>query len=380
MAPDAGGASAPPGTLLIATQCFPPRTGGIETLLHSLAWAFAERGFAVTVFADRLAAREDRRFDQSQPYPIRRFAGPRPWRRRRKARAIHDLAASTGVRALITDSWKSLEFLELPRGLPVLCLAHGSEFPLRCGAAKRRRIRASLRRASAIAANSSFTADRLRPFVDDPGRVHVIHPGLRQPLPAGATLPARIADGAEQRRPLLVTVARLERRKGIDKALRILPGLVARHPRLLYVIGGEGSQKAGLVRLAGMLGLENHVHFAGPLDEQAKSAWLGCADLFLLPGALEDDDVEGFGIVFLEAGWFGVPAVAGRTGGVAEAVIDGESGVLVDTEDLAALEKAVADLLGDAGRRQRLGEEARRRARARLWDRVIREYQALLGP
>jgi phosphatidylinositol alpha-1,6-mannosyltransferase len=365
--------------LLIATQCFPPRIGGIETLLHSLAGALSERGFAVTVFADRQSASGERRFDRTQPYSIRRFAGPRPWRRRRKARAINDLAARDGVRALIADSWKSLEFLEPPRGLPVLCLAHGSELPPGGGAAKRRRIRASLQLPSAIVANSSFTADRLRPYVDDPGRVHVIHPGIRPPSPASPALSAQITARAQQRGPLLLTVARLEQRKGIDKALRILPGLVARHPALLYVIGGDGSQKTNLARLARTLGLENHVCFAGALDELGKSAWLGRADLFLLPGAPEGDDVEGFGLVFLEAGWFGVPTVAGRTGGVAEAVIDGESGVLVDTEDLAALQKAVADLLGDAGRRRRLGEEARRRARARLWDNVIGDYLALLG-
>ena len=359
--------------IIISTQCFPPRTGGIETLMHSLAAALAHSGHEVTVFADGYGGAAETAFDREQPFTIRRFSGLKPWRRRKKAKAIATISAPGKVLAVITDSWKSLERLQPPAGRAVLCLAHGTELPVTCPERKTLRIKHALAKATAVIPNSQYTAERLKAFLPDVSKIHVIHPGIAPPPPGSAAVTRPPGDG-----PVMISVGRLEDRKGIDSVIKLMPRLVEIYPCLHYFILGDGTRKKHLQTLVSRLGLGKNIHFIGAADKTALYAYLRSSDLFVLPGRMKGDDVEGFGIAFIEAAWFGVPAVAGRAGGAAEAVIDNETGLLCDGNDAEAIYAAIRRLLDNSALREQLGKNAERRARDFVWTEVIKKYLPLL--
>ncbi|MGH8545279.1 MAG: glycosyltransferase family 4 protein [Gammaproteobacteria bacterium] len=366
--------------IIITTQCFPPRPGGIEHLMHALATALTDKGLAVQVWADGRGTPEEAAFDAKQAFAIRRFGGFKPWRRIRKARALGRLIPESGCTGVVADSWKSLEWLTSTIKIPVLCLAHGTELPAQALGRKARRIMAALGKTSTFVANSRFTAQRLQAYAVDPARIHVIHPGLAAPAEPNQAMIDRINRELAGSEPRLVSVGRLEPRKGVDSVLRGLPRLIEHHPRLLYLIVGDGSARSHLESMVRQAALTDHVRFMGAVSNEARNTYLAASDLFVLPGRAEGNDVEGFGIAFIEAAWFGVPAIADRSGGAGEAVLHEETGLTCRGEDDEAVFAAISRLLGDAELRRRLGYNARARARQFLWENVADAYLSLLSP
>jgi phosphatidylinositol alpha-1,6-mannosyltransferase len=156
-------------------------------------------------------------------------------------------------------------------------------------------------------------------------------------------------------RRVLISVGRLVARKGIDRVIACLPALCGDYPDLVYLVVGDGEERDALERQVAELGLSDKVMFAGavPDDELPDHYVLG--DVFILPhGIMPNGDTEGFGIVFLEANACGVPVIAGSAGGSADAVQDGDNGLMIDGQDLAAIDAAVRRLLDDAALRDRL--------------------------
>lgn len=363
--------------ILITTQCFAPDVGGIENLMTGLAGALHRRGHTVLVCADR--RRDPGRPEPAFPWPVRRFRGPRPLRRRGKARYIHRLLRRGEVTHVICDSWKSLEGLSVQPGLPILCLVHGMEIPRYPSGGKHRRIKNSLAKATTVVANSRYTADRVRPFLSEDVIPQIIHPGVDAPVMPGEVITRKIERRLAGYKPLLVSVARLEYHKGQDRVLQCLPRLQQAFPDLGYACLGEGPARPSLEKLARDLGIADRVLMFGAADADTRSAVLGLGDLFVLPGRSEGERVEGFGIAFIEAAWLGVPAVAGETGGGGEAVEHGVTGLVCRGEDPDAVCAAIRELLGNEEKRRLLGKNAEGHARKFSWDETVRRYESLLG-
>lgn len=339
--------------IALLTQCFPPDRGGIETTMGELAMAFWQAGHPVVVLADHIRGGQP---EPDWPFPIRRFAGPRFWRRWRKARALAALAPDV----VWADSWKSLERLP-PGRARVVVMAHGNELLRRDGARQGRMARA-FARADAVVANSRFSAGLMAGLH---GVVEVVNPAIREPAPA----PLRPEPGH------IVSLGRLEARKGFDMVIRALPDLAGAR----YTIAGTGPDEGRLRALAVECGVAASVDFAGAVDEATKSALLGRAWVFAMPVRREARSVEGFGLVYVEAAWFGVPSLAGLAGGAADAVVQGETGLLVDGSDADAVRDGLARLLADTPLRERTGHAARQRARAAFsWEAVLPRYLRLL--
>lgn len=357
--------------ILITTQCFPPRRGGIEMLMEGLAENLAGAGYQVQVLADQV---EEGGQAGPATYALSYYGGWKLWRRRRKARAVRAAVRTGGVEAVFADSWKSAELLGDP-GVPLVVLAHGMEFPAHPGAAKRARIRRAFSAARTVVANSSYTADLARPYIGGDTRLQVINPPIGpQPAPP----PVRVAALEEvvgDRRPVLLTLARLEPRKGVDAVIGALPEVRQRHPQVLYIVAGKGADRTRLERLAAEAGVADSVYFAGMVTEEEKAALFSRADLFVMPARREGDSVEGFGIVYREANWYGVPGLAGREGGAADAVIDGETGLLCDAADQADVTRHILSLLDDSDRLRRMGANARRLARGSgQWQAAVERF------
>ena len=196
------------------------------------------------------------------------------------------------------------------------------------------------------------------------------------------TNPARFtpADSPPQT-PILLTLCRLVPRKGIDTVLRALPALLESFPTLRYRIGGNGPDRERLETLAAELGIAQAVEFLGFVPDEELPTLYRSATIFVMPAREEPNaaSVEGFGIVYLEASASGIPVVAGNSGGTAEAVRDGETGLLVPPDDPAALTQTLIQLLSDPGLCRRLGDTGRRWAEDTMnWERTTVKLQKIL--
>jgi phosphatidylinositol alpha-1,6-mannosyltransferase len=157
----------------------------------------------------------------------------------------------------------------------------------------------------------------------------------------------------------LLSVARLIPRKGIDTVIRTLPSM---SPAVEYRIVGAGPDEARLRQLATAMGVAERVHFLGRLDDQALADEYRRCSLFVLPARrTADGDLEGYGLVYFEAAAWGRPVIAGRSGGEVDAVVDGQTGVLVDGESVPQLSGVISSLLADPARLTALGAAGRRR-------------------
>lgn len=358
----------------------PPRTGGIENLLHGVSAALFSHGHEIIVFADSHGkTAEETAFDNKQGFTVKRYSGMKFLRRRNKAQDINLFIKNNKPLGVICDSWKSLEHLRSEDLPAVLCLAHGTELPIQCSRAKSNRIKSALTKATAVIANSQYTAGRTKPFLATPEHLHVINPGIRQPIVADKNTIARVRAQLGQHSPVLISVARLQKRKGHSRIIRLLPKLLPKYPGLFYVIIGEGSEQTTLQKLVHTLKLEKHVLFAGATSEGELNAFLDHSHLFLMPGNTDGNDVEGFGIAYIEAAYYGVPAIAGRSGGATEAVIDEQTGLLCSADDEQAFFAAISRLLGDEVLLKKMGAHAQQRAQNLLWTKVIGNYEELLG-
>jgi phosphatidyl-myo-inositol dimannoside synthase len=250
------------------------------------------------------------------------------------------------------------------RGCPVLVYAHGEEltnwgrgrkFALMCFV---------FRSADAVLANSDFTRDTLAGLLGvDPGRIAVIYPTVDEdrfrPGISGDGLRAGIGLTPGQR--VILSVGRLQRRKGFDSVIRALPLLSEQGIDAHYVVIGIGDDREYLQRLAAELGVADRVHLLGHVRYEDLPRWYAACDLFAMPNRDINGDTEGFGLVFLEAASAGKPGVAGTAGGTASAVVDGVTGLRVDGEQLQELTRALARLLVDRAEAERMGLNGRRR-------------------
>lgn len=362
--------------ILVLTQNFLPDVGGIQIYVAQLVEALAARGERVTVFAD--ACRGGQAFDATlHGVTVVRFGGPRPLRRLHKAFTAHRWLATTPCKGIFCDSWKSIDLQPRPR-VPVIVLAHGNEYLPR-GWRWRRRVTKALRKSDVVVAASRYTARLVQPYASQGSIVQVLHPPI-EPLPeAEPGALARLADLVGPSRPLLAGIGRLEPRKGFDKVIAVLPELVRRFPGLTLAIAGDGPDRARLQALVRDKGVGDSVKLLGRVDDAMRAALLSSADLFVMPTRRAGRSVEGYGIVYAEAAWYGLPSLAGAEGGSAEAVVDGETGCVVAGDDEAAVLRGIERLLSDDAARRRMGEAAQRRVRQHgTWAACIEDFLAAL--
>ena len=271
--------------------------------------------------------------------------------------------------------------------IPYIVYVHGKDLlkEFRKGA-NRWMVRAGTREilgnAEAVIANSATTAGIARDLLRRVGaghaadRVRVIFPGADPARFASALETSRRNRSAAREGPVLLSVARLVPRKGIDTVIESLPSVLATHPTARYIIVGCGPDQARLAQIAERAGVAGHVEFLGDVHDDLLPARYAAADVFLLPTRVipEDDEIEGFGIAYVEAAAAGVPSIAANVGGVSDAVADGVTGLLVPPASPDAVARATLRLLGDPALRARMGDAARAEVERSLnWDRAARE-------
>ena len=162
--------------------------------------------------------------------------------------------------------------------------------------------------------------------------------------------------------PVLLTIGRRVRRKGHETVIRALEEVWRTYPALIYIIIGEGPSRARLKVMRIISSRPHQIKFMGEVSDEESAAWLSLSTVFIMtPLELPGGDVEGFGIVYLEAGYYGKPVIASRTGGVEEAVKDGVTGILVEQNDVSKTAAAIIKLLSDTSLAESMGWAGRER-------------------
>lgn len=242
-------------------------------------------------------------------------------------------------------------------------IVHGMEL---CFAQRKKRkkliSRLILKNAEQIICTGNYTAGLAKEFLteSDFSKIRVVNPGV-SPLPRidGDWLTTIRSEYNLDDKTVLFTVSRLVRRKGHDMVISAMKEIVKIDPRIHYYIGGTGPDEEDLRELA--RGSDN-VHFLGKLSENEKWAWLKAGHIFIMPSRNIDGDFEGFGIVYLEAAIASLPVIAGDSGGIRDAVLDGETGFVVDPTDVNQIAQSILKLSKDEMLRKKLGEAGRARA------------------
>jgi phosphatidyl-myo-inositol dimannoside synthase len=261
-----------------------------------------------------------------------------------------------------------------PRRTPVVATAHGGDVFGLPGKALARAKRLALERADAVTANSSFTEAALRRLAPGLGAVARIPMGVDTTAPdpdqvAAVRAASRRGDG-----PFVAYAGRLVEEKGVDDLLRAVAALVGRRPDTTALVLGEGQDRGALEALAGELGLDGRVTFGGWAAPGAVAAALAAADVVAAPSRQGPDGwVEAQGLTVVEAMAAGTPVVATRSGGVGDAVVDGETGLLVDERSPDQLAAAIERLATDEALAARCVEQGRRLAQERFSRRTTAE-------
>jgi phosphatidylinositol alpha-1,6-mannosyltransferase len=355
--------------LLVLTPEFPPARGGIQHLLHRLVANLGRlRAGVVALYHEGSQGH-----DLVSPAEVRRvgrfsaavghktaIAGLNAWSVR-QALAFKPHVVLSGHVVVSPAAWAISRAVHAP----YVQYVHGSEVLRRPGMT-----RFACLHASAVVAVSEYTRGLISTFVEDLARVHLIPPGVDIP---------------EQRRPsrsstpTVLNVARLaERYKGHDVLIRALPLIRARVPDTRLVIVGEGPLRPVYEAMAAGLGLGDAVVFGGSLSDADRDLWFERAHVFAMPSRLSASGGEGFGIVYLEAGSHELAVVAGAAGGSLDAVVDGETGLLVDPNDHFAVAQAVTGLLQDRRLAGTLGRAGAARAREFAWPVIAGRVEDLL--
>jgi phosphatidyl-myo-inositol dimannoside synthase len=266
-----------------------------------------------------------------------------------------------------------------PRRAPVVATAHGGDVFGLPGKALARAKRLALERADAVTANSSFTEAALRRLAPGLGAVARIPMGVDTTAPDPGEVAAVRAASRRGAGPLVAYAGRLVEEKGVDDLLRAVAALAARRPDVTALVLGEGQDRAALEALAAELGIDGRVAFGGWAASGAVAAALAAADVVAAPSRRGPDGwVEAQGLTVVEAMAAGTPVVATRSGGVGDAVVDGETGLLVDERSPDQLAAAIERLATDGALAARCVERGRRVARERFSRRTTAESFASL--
>jgi phosphatidylinositol alpha-1,6-mannosyltransferase len=370
---------------LVVTNDFPPRVGGVQRFVHSLVRRLPPE--RVTVLAPRSQGWE--RFDRGEPYEILRAPAPFMWPTGSLTGRVEALATERAVDVVLFGSPVPLAAVGprlARRGLPYLTLAHGFEYWMSLLPGAHAALRYATSRASGVLVCSRSVARAVRTAVPEGVPVAVFPPGVDEhrfrPDLDVEDFRREMGVGG---RPLVVCVSRLVARKGQDTLIAAMPEIRRRVADAALLVVGDGPDRDRLHRLA-VSAPPGSVRFAGELGEGDLPLAYAAGDIFAMPcrnrlGGLE---VEGWGMVFVEAAACGRPVVAGDSGGARETIVDGETGLLVDGRHVGAVAGAVAELLADPERAELMGKAGRERVLRELtWsivaDRLARWLRKAAG-
>ena len=365
---------------LLLTEIFPPATGGSARWF----WEIYSRLPCDRVCVAAGGRAGDRAFDGTNDLAVLRLplslrdTGFASWRGLRGyyqlVRSIYRICRERQIEVVhcgrcLPEGWIGWLLYKL-HGIPYICYAHGEEVKLPTSpsdsgvmSSRQHRFMASrsLRSSSLVIANSANTQNILRDEWNIPAEhLRILHPGVdtKRFCPVARGEDVRQMLGWSGRRVIL-TVGRLQKRKGHDRMIRALLQVRQSVPNVLYAIIGEGAERQQLESLTYELGVGEQVRFHGEVSDDIMTHCYQQCDLFVLPNRQVGSDIEGFGMVLLEAQACGKPVIAGASGGTSETMC-ADSGAVIACEESDLLAELVARWLSDEQKLAEMGRAARR--------------------
>lgn len=358
-------------TALITLE-YPPMIGGVSQYYAHMVAELPAQSIVVLDNSDGKLI-SDSRF--VYPKWFRSFFSV--WNLIRKEKVEHLLVGQLlplGTVAFILKKMIGIEYTVMTHAMDV-------QLPFTRGGRKKWLAQRILAEATHVTTVSRYTKQRLVEHGVDSDKIEIIYPCPH--ISGLTTVEANIADSRRQfglrtDSTVLLTVCRLVERKGIDKVLEALALL--QNTDIEYCIVGSGVDEPRLCEIVKRKKLESQVHFLGAISDEELEQMYRAADIFIMPSReIDGGDVEGFGIVFVEANSFGLPVIGGKSGGVVDAVIDGETGILVESESAQKVSNAINTLFTDKSYATRLGEQGKKRVEEFFqWKKQAQHLQKLL--
>ena len=385
-----GSARLHPSRALLVSELFPPAVGGSAVLFHGI-YSRLERT-DVVVLTDPQTSPHDGTANQGRVRVLRRPIATQRWGVMDPRALWHHARVAIHIRSLLRRGAGLVHVARaLPEGLAALlarttggpdyvCWTHGEDLAT---AQSSRELTFLTRRvyagAKAALANSRNTASMLEALGIEREKICVVYPAVDavrfHPAIDGSVIRRRYARHDDI---LLLSVGRLQRRKGHDVTIAAMHRLRTAFPHVRYLIAGDGDERRRLEGLVHQFGLHDRIFFAGVVPNAELPAHYTACDVFVLPNRVDGGDIEGFGIVFLEAAAAGRPVIGGDSGGVPEAVVRDRTGLLVDGSDIAQVSDAIARLAASAVLRERLGRAGRARVEEFFtWERAAAAVSVL---
>ncbi len=357
---------------LVITELFLPTKGGTAVWFDEVYRRIGGREIHI-VTADVPGGRD---YDATHFNTVHRVSLKRHWWLKPESLAMYLKLFLTAFKIALMHKIDAVHAGRvLPEGLvglivaklfrkPMVIYAHGEEITTWRQSGKFKAMVFTYRHADIVIANSDFTRDELLKLGVKPEHIRLISPGVDierfQPGLPTADLKASIQLGADTK--LLLSVGRLSRRKGFDMVIRSLAALRKAGHDVEYALIGIGEDQEYLKVMAAEHEVSDYVHFLGHVAVEDLPRWYNACDVFVMPNREINGDTEGFGMVFLEAAACGKPAIAGNAGGTGAAVVDGETGLRVDGDDINAVTQSMLRMLEDELFSKRAGEFGNLRA------------------
>jgi len=339
--------------ITIISEDYPPNYGGISEWARGISENMYALGYKVNVICKYVSYVDN---NLSWPFEVE-YLKKKTWKRKRalhwKNALLEQLSKGNNPDLVICTKWstsKGLVHLCKQYSIPLITVVHGTEVTGNLNWYKRWRLRSTLNNSDRVISVSQFTADfLLNKYLTNGKNIRVLPNGvdlnkfgftgnvdkLKQMLGLG-------------NKKVIMTLSRVIERKGHDLVLRALPQLVKNNKNIIYVIAGPctESEKQRLMKLASQLGVKSYIKMTGYVDACDMNSMYQMCDVYCMPSRVKDNgDSEGFGITFLEANACRKPVIGGRSGGCGDAIVDGETGYLVDPHDANELANKIEYLL-----------------------------------
>ncbi len=355
--------------ILICANSFPPQTGGLATYSSQLAQHLEKLKFNITVIAP--AGPTHTAHEAEQLNNVLRFSSKIDLYKK----CLIEIPRADLVFIVQRGNYLTLAYyINKILCRPYVVALHGHEVQSN----KRKSIIKKMNHASALVPGSAYTANHFKGLGVDPSLLNIINHGTTLIMNTDLNVREKyMLDGKR----VILTVARLIKHKGQDHLLKSLPKILEKIPNAHYLMVGDGPDKDYLEDMAfNQLDLSEHVTFAGSIsDENVAACYYEC-DIFAMISRQHKNNVEGFGIAFLEAGYASKAVVGGNSGGIPDAVEHNKTGILVDPNDLGKISTAIIDLLQNENKRTEYGRNGKNRVLERFtWEKVAQTYANLFN-
>lgn len=374
--------------LALITQDFPPKVGGIQTYAMELAKRFNNNCEAFCVVAPN--TEDASKTDATFPFFVKRITSTEPLLGWLSLPVLPGYLKSQNINTVFHAQWTSLPVSVFMKKLGIIqyifVAVHGRELlfnPLgkntlfgKVYARYRNRMLSYVDHFFPV---SNYTASLLTERGIDPQKIEVVPNGTDPEhfYPMDDNLREELG---LQNKKILLTTTRLVSRKGVDTVIKALPEVIKEHPEVVYLVVGDGEFKPQLVELVEELRLQDYVRFEGKVPHEDLIKYYNTCDIFLMPSKTEIPDVEGFGLVFLEANACEKPVIGSKAGGIPDAVIHEQTGLLVEEQNPEELAQAVKRLLKNPEFARELGEKGRQRVLdVANWDRAASNILSKMG-